>query len=79
MTIDNHKIHIFNGNYQEFLNKNKKKDQKQNIREEIILLETKLSGIIGCLSMETDEEIKERLDREYFEILSKIKAYKEML
>lgn len=79
MTIEKQKIHTFKGNYDEFIERNKKKDQKQNIREELILLETRLSELISRLSIESDEEVKESLDRKYFEILNKIREYKAKL
>ncbi|HHZ01385.1 MAG TPA: ABC-F type ribosomal protection protein [Tissierellia bacterium] len=72
MTIENYKINCFNGTYTEFKEKNKKK-QKEDVNTQIILLENRLSDIIGRLSMQLKKEELEVLDKEYIEISDKLK------
>ena len=75
MTIENHKIKIFAGNYKEYLSE---KDKHLNINEEevkkqTIILNNRLSEVIGRLSMPSKHDDIEALDREYHEILGNLK------
>lgn len=71
MTVENYKIKCFNGTYAEFHEKQNK--QNGDISMEIILLENRLSQILGRLSMQLKKEELEALDKEYLEISDKLK------
>ncbi|MDD4088577.1 MAG: ABC-F type ribosomal protection protein [Tissierellia bacterium] len=72
MTIENYKIKCFNGTFAEFKEKRSKK-QDDDVNMQIILLENRLSNIIGRLSMQLKKEELEALNKEYLEILDKLK------
>lgn len=72
MTIENYKIKYFNGTFTEFKEKRNKK-QNEDVNMQIILLENRLSDIIGRLSMQLKKEELEALDKEYLEISDKLK------
>ena len=73
MTIENYKIKCFNGTYAEFQEKQNNQKQKEDLDIEIILLENRLSQILGKLSMQLKKEELEALDKEYLEISDKLK------
>lgn len=76
MSIENYKIKIFNGNYEEYLNSKKRTVSNKKLEEEIFKLENRLSEIIGKLSMTIKQEEKEILDKEYYQLLNKLKKLK---
>lgn len=82
MTIENHKIEMFKGNYKEYLDnkdkhKNKCKDNnKEEIENEIFILQNRLSEVIGRLSMPSKKDDVVALDEEYNELLAKLKNLK---
>lgn len=75
MTIQNYKIKIFNGTYKEYLvSKNKTfAPNKEEIQKQVIVLKNRLSEVIGRLSMPARDDDIEALDKEYNEILEKLK------
>ena len=73
MTVENNKIICFNGTFTEFKEKNNKKKQNVDVNMQIILLENRLSDIIGRLSIQLKKGELEALDKEYLEILDKLK------
>lgn len=74
MTIENHRIKMFIGNYEEYLAKrNKHLNSKDEVKEQIILLKNRLSEVIGRLSMPSKNDDLEALDKEYHEILRKLR------
>lgn len=75
MTIENYKIDSFNGNYNEYKERNNK-PQKADISTQIIILENKLSDIIGKLSMQLKKEELEALDKEYYQTLDRLNKLK---
>ncbi|NLM04465.1 MAG: ABC-F type ribosomal protection protein [Clostridiales bacterium] len=81
MTIENHKIKIFNGSYKEYLaSKNKIFDpNKEEIEKQIIVLQNRLSEVIGRLSIPTKNDDIEALDKEYNKILEKLNKLKDKL
>lgn len=77
--IDNDKTTQFDGSYDEFINyKNKPKINKEEklLQENKLILETKLSELISLLSFESNGDKKELLEKEYLEILNKLKSLK---
>ncbi|WP_346866873.1 hypothetical protein [Clostridium sp. UBA1353] len=78
MTIENHKIKMFKGNYKEYLDsKNKCEDNdKEEIENEIFILQNRLSEVIGRLSMPSKKDDVVALDEEYNELLGKLKTLK---
>ena len=76
MVIENHKIKLFTCTYAEYMEKISSKPNIEDIRQEIILSENRLSEIIGKLSMQLKKEDMEALDKEYYEALDKLKRLK---
>jgi len=78
MTIENHKIKMFKGNYKEYLDsKNKCEDNdREEIENEIFILQNRLSGVIGRLSMPSKKDDVVALDEEYNELLGRLKTLK---
>lgn len=75
LIIKDKKINKHMGNYSSYIKSLNKKDDNYNL----MILESKMSEIIGKLSMEIKKEEKEKLNREYDEILKNInKIKKEM-
>lgn len=79
MTVENYKINMFNGNYNEYLaSKNKIVDNnKAEIEKQIFILQNRLSELIGRLSMPSKKDDVAVLDKEYYEVLTKLKRLKE--
>ena len=59
MAIENHKIRMFKGNYQEYLASKEKflEDGVEENEEQILILENRISEIIGRLSMPSQKKI----------------------
>ncbi|HBC29924.1 MAG TPA: ABC-F type ribosomal protection protein [Clostridiales bacterium] len=76
MTIENYKIKIFNGTFKEFKEKKNRNKQNEDVNMQIVLLENRLSDIIGRLSMQLKNEELEALDKEYYEVLDKLNKLK---
>lgn len=79
MTIEDYKIYIFKGKYEEFLERNNKSNDKEEIQKQIIVLETRLSEVISKLSIESKKGNLEELDKEYYNLLAEIKGLKKQL
>ena len=81
MAIENHKIRMFKGNYQEYLASKEKflEDGVEENEEQILILENRISEIIGRLSMPSPKDDIEALDKEYHEIMAKLKSLKKDL
>lgn len=75
MTIENKQIKMFHGNYQEFLDVEKKRStgQKKTDQNKKMLLKNRLADIIGRLSSPAKGDNQEALDREYYAILEELK------
>jgi len=78
MTIENGKIRLFAGGYQEYLRKKQQapEDDLEEVKKEISLLENRLSELISRLSMPTRKDDVEALDREYQAVLGELKRLK---
>ena len=79
MTIEDHKIKIFPGTYEEFLaHKNTVLDQQgeEEIKAQINLLENRLAGIVGRLSLPSPQDDLEALDEEYYAVLGELNKLK---
>lgn len=77
LEIDNQTITQFDGSYDEYLLfKNKPKINKdEKVRQDNkMILENKLSEVISLLSFESNLDKKNLLEKEYFNILNKLKA-----
>jgi len=76
LEIENNKIYQFDGSYDEYITFKTKpkidKNEKGN-KETILLLENKLSEVISLLSFENNLEKKNQLEKDYLDILSKLK------
>ncbi len=79
LEIENTEINQFDGSYDEYMNFKSKpkasKNEKAN-KENIMLLENKLSEVISLLSFENNLEKKDLLEEEYLAILNKLKTLK---
>jgi macrolide transport system ATP-binding/permease protein len=78
MTIENKKIVMFNGTYEEYI-KNKDKINNKMVDKEgerIIVLENRLSEVLGRLSMPSKKDDVKALDEEYTEILKELRYLK---
>lgn len=75
MIFEEQKIKIFEGNYTEYLKKNSKPKDYNNeeLEKQLAVLSNRLSEVIGRLSMPSKKDDVEALNREYYEILDKIK------
>lgn len=78
MTIENYKIKIFRGNYKEYLNSKNTflHNDKKETEKQIFILQNRLSEIIGRLSMPSKKDDIIALDKEYYEVLDKVKNLK---
>lgn len=78
MTIENYKIYMFTETYEEYLSKTNKclNNNREEMQNQIIVLEYRLSEIIGKLSMQLKKDDLEALDKEYYEILDMLKKLK---
>lgn len=78
MIIENHKIKTFKGSYKEYLDsKNKPVDKdKEEIGKKIFILQNRISELIGRLSMPSKKDDVVALDKEYGEVLAKLKVLK---
>lgn len=77
--IENKEVKEFDCSYKEYLEKiNKPKINKEEKKhnDELFILENKLTEVLSRLSVESDIEKKEQLDREYNKLLKNIKALK---
>lgn len=75
ISIENKSLVSFKGTYEEFFEKkNKKVDASKEEKEKrILILENRLSELIGRLSMPSKKDDVEKLDMEYKETLSELK------
>lgn len=75
MTIENHKIKVFDGTYEEYsAGRNKILDNdSEKIQEQIFVLKHRLTQVVGRISMPSKNEDLEALDKEYHEILKELK------
>lgn len=80
MVIENYKISMYDGNYDEFLETlNKKKNiDKNELKMKKMILQNRLSEVLGRLSMPCKNDDVEKLDREYNEILKMLMELKNM-
>lgn len=79
-TIKDHKINAFRGNYDEYLKFiNKPKNINVNFKNEKMILENKLSEVVGRLSMPGKNDDIEKLDAEYKKLLKSLKEVNEKL
>ncbi|MCT8978706.1 ABC-F type ribosomal protection protein [Clostridium sp. CX1] len=79
MIIENYKIKTFKGNYKEYTNSRNihLSNDKEEIEKQIFLLENRLSEVIGRLSMPSKKDNVLALDKEYYDILGKLKNLKQ--
>lgn len=78
MTIENHKVNIFQGKYEEYLTRINQSvdDDKEEVEKQILILQNRLTEIIGRLSMPSKGDDVEALDKEYHEVLNQLKGLK---
>lgn len=78
MTIENKKIKVFHGTYQEYLSRKSKATTSMNEErnQQILLLKNRLSEVIGRLSLPSKGDDIEALDKEYHTILAELQKFK---
>lgn len=79
LEIDNNKINQFDGSLDEYINlksKPKVANEEKITLENILLLKNKLSEVISLLSFESNSEKKNLLEKEYLDLLNKLKTLK---
>ncbi|TCK92914.1 macrolide transport system ATP-binding/permease protein [Natranaerovirga hydrolytica] len=76
MVIENKKIKSYRGTYKAYLEVNHNKTNKNKaLEEEILVLQNRISEIIGKMSMASEEEMK-LLDQEYYNVLGQLQILK---
>lgn len=78
--IKDNNIYEYEGKYCDYLKSEEDKvinKEKAHSDDEILLLENKVSEIISLLSLESNEDKKKKLNKEYFELIDKLKKVKE--
>ena len=75
MTIENHAIEMFTGSFEEYLTKKSQVSDNghEDIQNQIFLLQHRLSGIVGRLSMPSKKDDLQKLDQEYQHVLEELK------
>jgi len=78
ITIEDKKLRIFNGRYSEYI---ERQESRINFGQEeddkkLLVLENRMSEVVGKLSMMPSDEEKEILDKEFNELVSKINKLK---
>ncbi len=76
MTIEDKKINLFKGKYEEFLYRKNKTIKEREIEEKIILLNNRLSVVMGKLNEPLEKGKKEKLEKEFQQISAEIKKIK---
>ncbi|MBM7615685.1 ribosomal protection-like ABC-F family protein [Alkaliphilus hydrothermalis] len=81
MTIEEKKIKIFKGSYEEYLDKKKNppNQETKEIEEQIFVLETRLTELIGRLSAPSKTDNTTLLDEEYHKTLKELKRMRACL
>ena len=76
--IKDNEIHEFEGRYYEYIKKvdNHKNERKKHLDDEILVVENKVSEVISLLSIETKEDKKEKLNKEYLELINYLRELK---
>jgi macrolide transport system ATP-binding/permease protein len=76
--IENHKILTSKGSYEEYIEKknNPVTDREEEIKKQILVLENRLSEVIGKLSAPAKKDDVKALDNEYYKILKELKQLK---
>ena len=79
--IKDNKITEFEGKYSDYVESlnNRNSIDKKHKDDDLLLLENRLSEVITLLTIENNEDNKKKLDKEYFELMDKIKKLKSEL
>ncbi|MBC8059589.1 MAG: ABC-F type ribosomal protection protein [Clostridiaceae bacterium] len=78
LAIEKHKLITFSGNYEDYLKKrnNLTDTSKEELKKQILVLENRLSGIMGKLSMPRKNDVVEQLDKDYHQVLMQLQECK---
>lgn len=74
MIIENSKIITYEGSYEEYLNTRKAPEEAEDIRMQRMILENRLSQVLGKLSVRLKEDEKLALDTEYNRVLKELQS-----
>jgi macrolide transport system ATP-binding/permease protein len=76
MIINNNKIETFNGRYKEYLQKQNKNLEVESFRNRRMIIETKISEVLGKLSIPTKKDDVKLLDLQYKDLIKELKDIK---
>lgn len=81
MTIEDHRLKIFTGSYNEYLaSRNQAPDNRLgSVADQIIILEHRLAELSGRISGTTKQDELETLDKEFYETVDELRRLKNLL
>jgi macrolide transport system ATP-binding/permease protein len=81
MTIEDHRLKIFTGSYNEYLaSRNQAPDNRLgSVADQIIILEHRLAELTGRISGTTKQDELETLDKEFYETVDELRRLKNLL
>lgn len=76
MIMSMNKIETFNGGYKEYLLKQAESSEVENVKNQRMLIENKISEVLGKLSMPTKKDDVKLLDLQYKDLIKELKDIK---
>jgi len=78
MIIENNKIETFNGGYNEYMRKQNEGSEAANIRDRKMVIENKISEVLGRISMPSKRDKVELLDIQFKKLIEELKEIKSL-
>ncbi|MPQ33525.1 ABC-F type ribosomal protection protein [Clostridium estertheticum] len=78
MIINNNKIEAFSGGYNEYLRKQNEESQGFNKKDRRLIIENKISEVLGKISMPSKKDNVELLDLKYKDLIKELKDIKNL-
>ncbi|MBX4268944.1 ribosomal protection-like ABC-F family protein [Clostridium estertheticum] len=78
MIINNNKIEAFSGGYNEYLRKQNEESQGFNQKDRRLIIEDKISEVLGKISMPSKKDNVELLDLKYKDLIKELKDIKNL-
>ncbi|MCB2353290.1 hypothetical protein [Clostridium estertheticum] len=78
MIINNNKIEAFSGGYNEYLRKQNEESQGFNQKDRRLIIENKISEVLGKISMPSKKDNVELLDLKYKDLVEELKDIKNL-
>ncbi|AET69019.1 ATPase component of ABC transporters with duplicated ATPase domain [Desulfosporosinus orientis DSM 765] len=81
MTIENQGIQMFQGSYADYLAQKDRSsdDGREDLEKQVLILQHRLTEVVGRLSIPRKKDDMQALDKEYHELLAKLKPLREKL